>query len=424
MRPYIILTKLALLLTIIIMASKTSISQIYPEPYLQQALENNPGLQAQQKTREAAQQQVDISGALPDPTLTAGFFTPPMERFMGNQWFDVGVMQMFPWFGTLGKQRSVAGKMADSEYQQFRDERNRLFMDMTRLWLEICRKEQELIIIDHYKEILKAREDIIYTRYEAGQQRSGLALDIYRLEIQLAELKNRSEKIHDELIALKESFNIMAGREMQASISTPDSLPSISGLEHEIKPDAETFASNPRLLKGMLETEAAEAMQEVSRLKTRPMLGVGLQYSYFAPGEAAMGQMDGGHMIMPMVSLSLPIFRGKNQATRQQGVLMADAAQFREQNVLNTLQTQWTQLQAKISNLQRDENFYNHQLDITQKTWDLILNAYASGDEGFDELLRIQNQLLSLEWRMLENQINQHLTKAEMDLLIARSVFE
>lgn len=406
------------------MGTVNSHAQIYPEPYLQQALENNPGLQAQQKAWEAAQQQVNFSGALPDPTLTAGFFTPPMERLMGNQWFDVGVMQMFPWFGTLGKQRNVAEKMAESQYQQFRYERNRLFMDMTRLWLEIYRKEQELKIIDHYKAILKAREDIIYTRYQAGQQRSGLALDIYRLEIQLADLQNRSEKIRNELIALKESFNIMAGREMQASISTPDGLPDVSGLEHEIKPDAETFASNPRFMKGMLETEAAEAMQEVSRLKTRPMLGLGLQYSYFAPGEAAMGQMDGGHMLMPMVSVSLPIFSRKSQATRQQGELMADAAQFREKNVLNTLQTQWLQLQAKISNLQRDENFYNHQLDITQKTWELILNAYASGDEGFDELLRIQDQLLTLEWRMLENQINQNLARAEMDLLMARNIFE
>lgn len=406
------------------MGTVNSHAQIYPEPYLQQALENNPGLQAQQKAWEAAQQQVNFSGALPDPTLTAGFFTPPMERLMGNQWFDVGVMQMFPWFGTLGKKRNVAEKMAESQYQQFRYERNRLFMDMTRLWLEIYRKEQELKIIDHYKAILKAREDIIYTRYQAGQQRSGLALDIYRLEIQLADLQNRSEKIRNELIALKESFNIMAGREMQASISTPDGLPSVSGLEHERKPDAETFASNPRFMKGMLETEAAAAMQEVSRLKTRPMLGVGLQYSYFAPGEATMGQMDGGHMLMPMVSVSLPIFSRKSQATRQQGELMADAAQFREKNVLNTLQTQWLQLQAKISNLQRDENFYNHQLDITQKTWELILNAYASGDEGFDELLRIQDQLLTLEWRMLETHINQHLARAEMDLLMARNIFE
>ncbi len=397
-------------------------AQVYPEKYLQQALENNPGLQAQQKAWKAAQQQVDISGALPDPTLSAGFFTPPMERFMGTQWFDVGIMQMFPWFGTLGKQKSAAEKMAESQYHQYRDERNRLFMEMTRLWMEIYRKEQELKIIVRYKEILKDREDIIYTRYEAGQQGSGLTLDIYRLEIQLADLENREEKLREEKNALLESFNILAGREKHAAVETPDTLPQLTPAENE--PGREQFASNPGLNRAESAAEAAEIRQKASRLNTRPMLGVGFQYSYFAQGEAAMGQMDGGHMLMPMVSVSLPIFGRKNQATQQQSRLLADAANFRQQDQLNDLQTQWTQLHAKISNLQRDHEFYQRQFDITQKTWELIINAYASGNEGFDELLRIQDQLLGLEWRILENHFNQYLARAEMDLLMARKVFE
>jgi outer membrane protein, heavy metal efflux system len=300
------------------MGTIKSHAQVYPEQYLQQALENNPGLQAQHKDWEASQQQVDITGTLPDPTLSAGFFTPPMERFMGNQWVDVGLMQMFPWPGTLGKQKSAAEKMAESQYHQYRDERNRLFMEMTRLWLEIYRKEQELKIIERYKEILKSREDIIYTRYEAGQQRSGLTLDIYRLEIQLAALDNREEKIREEHRALVESFNILTGRELAETIETPDTLTVFTPEDFETQPDTESFASNPQLNRAQTATEAAEIQQEVSRLKTRPMLGLGLQYSYFAPGEAAMGQMDGGHMVMPMVSVSLPIFGKRNQATQQQ----------------------------------------------------------------------------------------------------------
>ena len=397
-------------------------AQVYPEQYLQQALENNPGLQAQQKDWEAAQQQVDIASALPDPTLSAGFFIPPMERFMGNQWVDVGLMQMFPWPGTLGKQKSAAEKMAESQYHQFRDERNRLFMEVTRLWLEIYRKEQELKIIERYKEILKSREDIIYTRYEAGQQGSGLTLDIYRLEIQLSALDNREEKIREEHRALVESFNILAGRELAETIETPDTLTVFT--PEDFQPDTESFASNPQLNRAQTAAEAAEIQQEVSRFKTRPMLGLGLQYSYFAPGEAAMGQMDGGHMVMPMVSVSLPIFGKRNQATQQQSRLLAEAAHYRQSSRIDALQTQWSQLRAKTNNLQRDNEFYQHQLDITQRTWELVINVYASGDEGFDELLRIQDQLLDLEWRMLENEINHHLARAEMDLLLARNIFE
>jgi outer membrane protein, heavy metal efflux system len=406
------------------MGTIKSHAQVYPEQYLQQALENNPGLQAQHKDWEASQQQVDITGTLPDPTLSAGFFTPPMERFMGNQWVDVGLMQMFPWPGTLGKQKSAAEKMAESQYHQYRDERNRLFMEMTRLWLEIYRKEQELKIIERYKEILKSREDIIYIRYEAGQQRSGLTLDIYRLEIQLAALDNREEKTREEHRALVESFNILTGRELAETIETPDTLTVFTPEDFETQPGTESFASNPQLNRAQTATEAAEIQQEVSRLKTRPMMGLGLQYSYFAPGEAAMGQMDGGHMVMPMISVSLPIYGKRNQATQQQSRLLAEAAHYRQSNRIDALQTQWAQLRAKTTNLQSDNEFYQRQLDITQKTWELVINVYASGDEGFDELLRIQDQLLNLEWRLLENEIDHHLARAEMDLLLARNIFE
>jgi outer membrane protein, heavy metal efflux system len=399
-------------------------AQIYPESYLQKALENNPGLKAQYKTWEAAQQQVDISGSLPDPTLSAGFFIPPMERFMGNQWYDIGLMQMFPWFGTLGKQKSAAEKIAESQYHQFRDERNRLFMEMTRLWLEMYRKEQELKIIERHQGIIRSRENIIYTRYEAGQQRSGLALDIYRLEIQLATLENRADKIRKDRRALAESFNIIAGREKPEYVETPDTLPVYTPIDFERLPYEKTFVTNPQINRAQAAAEAAAIQQEISILKTRPMLGVGLQYSYFAPGNAVMGQMDGGHMLMPMVSVSLPIFSRKNQATQQQGQLLADAAKFRRDDNINTLETQWSQLRTKINNLHRDRDFYLHQYDITQKTWELVINAYASGDEGFDELLRIQDQLLELEWRILENQINHHIAGAEMDLLMARNIFE
>ena len=399
-------------------------AQTYPEQYLQQALENNPGLLAQHKTWEAALQQADISGALPDPTLSAGLFIPPMKRFMGNQWFDLGIMQMFPWPGTIGKQKSVAEKMADIQYHQYRDERNRLFWAMTGLWLEIFRKEQELKIIERHKEILKSREEIIYTRYQAGQQRSGLTLDIYRLEIQLAALDNNSGKIMEELKALKESFNILIGRQRSAVIDTPEALPDFKRNGLNIPGDALAFDSNPQLNRAQSEAEAANILQEVRRLQTRPMLGVGLQYAYFAAGQEVMGQMNGGHMIMPMVSVSLPVYGKKKRATLQQSQLLAGSAHFRESDSMNALQTQLSKLKAKLSNLQRDREFYEQQLDITSKAWELVINAYASGDEGFDELLRIQDQLLSLEWLIMDNKINHHLAGAELDMLLARKIFE
>ena len=415
--------------------SRQAGAQVYPEAYLDEALQNNPGLQAQQKGYEASLQQVDIASALPDPELSAGIFTPPMKRLMGNQWFDVRVMQMFPWFGTLDRQKEAAEHMAEGSRHQYRERRNRLYMEMTRLWLDIYKKEEQKEVIKQSIDILKAREDLIYVRYEAGQERSGLALDIYRMEIQIAGLENRREKLGEEKNSLVRSFNILVGREETAAIETPSALPETTMADIPARPETgadqvydqagiNAFANNPQLNMAQSGAQAAETEKEISRLMTRPMLGFGLQYSWFAPGEAAMGQMEGGHMLMPMISVSLPIFRNKNRATRHQGQLVAEMEAFRESDQVNNLQTQWAQLESASKNLQRDHKFYSDQLEITRKAWDLVLAGYAAGDEGFDELLRLQDQLIDLEWRMLETSVNKQIKHAEMDMLHAKNIFE
>ena len=417
-----------LLITVILLlpsrVNQEARAQIYPEAYLEEALRNNPGLQAGQKAYEAALQQADIASALPDPELSAGFFTPPMERLMGNQWFDLRVMQMFPWFGTLERKEAAAQQMAEGSRHQFRERRNRLFMEMTRLWLELYKNEHQQEVIRQSVDILKEREDIIYSRYGGGQQRGGLALDIYRMEIQIADLENRIENLEEEKNSLARSFNILAGREESSVIELPAELPEISVRDMPVLTDIDSFESNPRLNMAAARAEAAEIQKDINRLMTRPMLGVGLQYSYFAPGRVAMGQMDGGHMIMPMVSVTLPVFRKKNEATRQQAVLQAEAAAFRESDQVNNLKIQWAELAAESRNIQRDHDFYLRQLEITHKAWDLVLTGYAAGDEGFDELLRLLDQIADLEWRLLEAKVNQHIKHAEMDRIHARNIFE
>ena len=413
-----------LLIMFSFMAGSATFAQVYPEAYLEEALQNNPGILAAQKSYEASLHQADITSALPDPELSAGFFTPPMERLMGNQWFDVRIMQMFPWFGTLEKRRTVAGYHTEETHHLYRDRRNGLFMEMTRLWLEIYKKEQQMEVLRQSAEILRKREDLIYSRYEGGRQDQGIALDIFRMEIEIADTENRFEKLVEEKTSLVRSFNILAGRDETAGIETPDSLPAVTDAAMPSLSGRDSFENNPRVSMARARTEAAEIGEELSRLATRPMLGVGLQYSYFAPGSPAMGQMDGGHMIMPMVSITLPVFGNKNRATRQQGMLQAEAEAFRESDQVNILHVRYRKLEAEFLNIRRDHDFYQQQLEITRKAMDLVLSGYAAGSEGFDELLRLHDQVIDLEWRMLEAKVNHHFKLAEMDMLLARNIFE
>lgn len=397
--------------------------QVYPEVYLEQALENNPALLAKQREYEATLSRIQLAGSLPDPQLTAGIYTPPMGRLMGDQYLDLGLMQPFPWFGTLGKQQEAAEQTAISKYSEFLEERNRLFLELTDLWLEIFRNNRQMELLGEFKEVLKDREDIIYARYGGGEGQSGLMLDLYRLEIQMAALRNRMDKLEEEHRALRRIFNNLTGRDEMAEIETPAALPENTEPLPEAGNNREVFANNPRLLRAESDAEAARIRGELSSLETRPRFGVGLQYAMFGAGDPAMGQMDGGHMLMPMVSVTLPIFGRKNQATREEGRLLAERATFSRQEQADVLHREWFRLEEVIRNLQRDQGFFNQQLDIIYKTEELVLTGYASGDEGFDELLRIQDQLIELEWRLLEVLVDRHKKWAEVDKLRAENIF-
>lgn len=399
-------------------------AQVYPVQYFEEAVENNPQLKAQQAKYEAAMKQSDISGALPDPELSAGISTPPMERLMGDHWFDVGIMQMFPWFGTLDKQRSAADARALAIKHEYQIERNRIFLEMTRLWLQLYEKEQQLSILNDYKETLLAREDIIYARYAGGSRQTGLNTDLYRLEINLAEIENRKNKVRQEKVNLIRSFNIIAGRNELAEITLPDTLPEVRLPDIPAQFEKDLVAENPQLQARQASTQAAEIEKEAARLSTRPRFGLGLQYSYFASGDAAMGQMDGGHMLMPMVSVSLPLFGNKNRATRDQAGKLSEMAGFQEHETINQLQTQWANLETSLKNLQKDHEFYLQQEKLIQKTLDLIMTAYASGDEGFEELLRLKDQLLNIQWRLLAVQVQHQVYMAELQLIKTENIFQ
>jgi outer membrane protein, heavy metal efflux system len=408
-------------LSILLLILPTLQAQVYPKEYLLEALENNPGLQARAKAYEAALQQADIISTLPDPEITAGFFIPPMKRFMGNQRIDLGVMQMFPWFGTLSYQKSAAQKMAEASWQQFRQQRNELFLEITRMYLQIYRIQEQINIVEKNIQSLKNQEDIIYSRYQAGLQGSGMAPDIYRMEIQINNFENQRDKLQEEKLSIQKSFNLIIGREINFIVDLPNEVPNpVFSLADQAGEGF--FMDNPELKMVQAEAEAAEIRQTISRLNTKPMMGLGVQYSYFSPGGS--GQMDGGHMVMPMVAVTVPIFGKKNRAVQNQGTLLAESARMEENNQHINLQTQWSLRLAEIRNLERDLAFYQRQLEITEKTRDLVITGYSAGFEGFEELLRIQDQLLEIEWRLIEARVNLHIGLAEMDMLQAVKVFE
>ena len=93
---------------LLIFLAQSSFSQTLND-YLQEALENNPEVQASYLEFEAALISVSRENSLPDPTVSIGYFISPIETRVGAQQAKISITQMFPWFGTLRQKEDRAG---------------------------------------------------------------------------------------------------------------------------------------------------------------------------------------------------------------------------------------------------------------------------------------------------------------------------
>ncbi|AFL83915.1 outer membrane protein [Belliella baltica DSM 15883] len=447
------------------------------EEYLRIAAENNPELKAYFNEYLAAMEKVPQVGALPDPELSMGIFIQPMERFMGNQQADIQLMQTFPWFGMLKTQKDEASKMALARYELFRDARNSLFFQVKATWYELYRLEEEIRITEENLEILKQYERLALIRFQSpgtgggssssgmsgnatmssgnstsstsstggmggsmnsgstsknsaksnssmnssasmGEGKSGMS-DVLRVRIEIKELENTLALLRDSRVPLVAEFNQLLNRNFDERVSPVDLLTD-TALPLERLAILDSITQNNPLLKMLdAEEQAYEAQKKIARLEGRPMLGAGVNYIPFSPRIEDGMPMGGNDMVMPMVRLTIPIYRKKYNALQKEAELRQLAVQQRRENTVNQLSTQWSSAMRDLDDANRRTRLYREQTDLAKQTLNLLMTSYATDGKDFEEVLRIQQQLLDYQLSLITAIADQHTTIATLEKLAA-----
>ncbi|OYX20222.1 MAG: hypothetical protein B7Z16_06875 [Algoriphagus sp. 32-45-6] len=468
--------KIAIIFLLFLGVQSSSFSQSLDE-YLKVAAENNPELKAYFNEYLASLEKVPQVGALPDPELTMGFFFQPMERFMGNQQADIQLMQMFPWFGMLKTQKDEASKMALAQYEVFQDAKYRLFYQVKNTWYQLYRLEEEIRITEENLEILKQYERLALIRFQSadigtgsgpsnmqqatsmnsgsstssassmggmsGGMTSGTSgkssskggssmgtsssmngggsgmSDVLRVRIQIKELENTLALLEDSRLPIKAEFNQLLNRDINEVVSIADSLSgSVVSWERQALLDSIT-QNNPMLKMLDAEEEAYEAQKKMARLEGRPMLGAGVNYMPFSPRTENGMPMGGNDMVMPMLRLTIPIYRKKYNALQKEAELKQLAVQQRRENTVNQLTTRWSTALRDLDDATRRTKLYREQTDLARQTLNLLMTSYATDGRDFEEVLRVQQQLLDYQLKLITSIVDQHVTIAMLENLAA-----
>lgn len=383
------------------------------EDYFQIAAENNPGLQAKYKAFEAALEKIPQANSLQDPTFSFGYFISPVETRVGPQRARFSLTQMFPWFGTLKASGDVATLNAEAQYQVFLEARNKLYYQVAAAYYPLYELEKWIELESDNAEILESYKTIATTRFENSE---GTLVDVLRVDLILKDAQTNLEILRKKKKPLVISFNKLLNQDEETEVIVADSL-MVSSIV--INRDS-LLTNNPILDELDIRLEASKKQEELAEKQGLPKLGVGLDYVIVGERTDMAVADNGRNAFMPMVTVGIPIFRGKYKAAKKEAQLMQESYSLQKEERINQLISGY-----EMADFDREKHLdllqlYDEQIAETQQVLNLLLSAYGNSGKEFEEVLRIQQQLLKYKKMKATALMNYHTAVAQLNYLTAK----
>ena len=420
--------------------------------YLELATKNNPTVLQRYNEYQASLQKVPQVGSLPDPQLEMGVFLSPMELISGNQVADIKLMQMFPWFGVIKNAKDEMSLMAKMKFEAFRDAKLQVYFDVQRAWFDLYKVRQNIRISEKNVELLKTIERLTLVKFRSGSSgmntmgggsgattasrpatssgsssmgsssgASGLS-EVYQIQIETASLEDNIASLKNEELAAVARFNSLLNRQQKTSVASVELLP-IEPLDIAYLSVTDSmFTRNPML--GMLSYEQQSLMARTKMQKQMglPMVGVGLNYTVINKSEMSTSAMNGQDMIMPMLTVSLPIYRKKYKAMQMETNFLKTASEQNYQATSNMLQTQYYEALQQYNDAARRMKLYDNQSQLAKKSLDISIKTFSSSASGLSDILRIRQQLLDYELKQVEAVVEYNKAEALIKKLIINNL--
>lgn len=229
-----------------------------------------------------------------------------------------------------------------------------------------------------------------------GASASGLA-DIYRIQIEISELENNVQLLKNQQNTTLARFNAFLNRPSVSQVALPDTLISdTTDFDIAVLPDS-INENNPALAMLQYEQQSLAARKEMNRRMGMPMIGVGLNYSVISQAEMSESEMSGRDMVMPMVKVTLPIYRKKYKAMQNEAVALKNASEQTHQFTANNLQSEYYEALQLFSDAQRRIQLYTDQRELAQRSVDIMIRSFSSAASQLTDVLTVRQQLLNYE---------------------------
>jgi outer membrane protein TolC len=397
------------------MGSAQSFSQTMDD-YLQTAAENNPKLKSAYAQFEAAMQRAPQVSSLPDPSVTMSAFGRMIETRVGAQEARFSLSQMFPWFGTLQAKEDASVLMAEAKFQNYLDMRNQLFFELKSVYAELYAIEETIQLKKKNLTILDSYHELSLSRFKSGH---APMVNVIKVDIQREAAITEIELLEEIMKPLETRFNLMLNREPEIAVQIQDTL--MFKNDEILEDPKELFENHPSITGLEKQKKSYEMQQIVAQKEGLPMLGLGIDYSIISKRTDANPEMNGQDAIMPMLTVTLPIFRKKYRAAKKEAEFMASSMEQEQEAQKNELQSAYELTLYDLKKAEQLIALYEKQLVSSGQASKLLISGFSNSIIDFEEVLQMNQDILMLQTQEVEAIKNGFKAKAKLDYLISKS---
>jgi outer membrane protein TolC len=226
--------------------------------------------------------------------------------------------------------------------------------------------------------------------------------DVYQIQIEQSDLQNNIASLKNEEQVVVSRFNSLLNRNQKTPVAGIDLLPSAPLDSAYLSVTDSLFTHNPML--GMLqyEQQSLEARKKMQKQMGFPMVGVGVNYSVINKSEMSTSSMNGQDMIMPMITVTLPIYRKKYNAMQTETRFLKTASEENYRATANSLQTEYYEALQLYLDAQRRMKLYKNQSRLAKRSLEIVIKTFSSSSSALTDIIRVRQQLLDYELKQVE----------------------
>lgn len=366
------------------------------QDYIVLGLQNHPELISRELMVKIAEEKADEMNDLPNTEFSVGYFVREPETRTGPQKLRLSVKQMFPWFGTLKLKEDYGRSLAENSSVELLLARKKLVLSISKYYNALWAQEQRIQVLEQNLELLEHLETLGINAVSVGK---ATAVDILKLQIKKNELSGKLSAARVTLESDKKGFASMLNLPdtMAISIKGGNELPQTA---MSLSPDS--LFNHPEILRFEAESHILDQSIALSKKERSPGLGIGLDYVTVNERTDMQVPDNGKDIVMPMVSMSIPLFGDRYRSADRQFALKRQQIEASRTDVINKLKAVWFKAIADQRTARITFDTQKANLLQARDTETLLLQNYATQMVGFEQVLQIQELKLDLEMKQIE----------------------